>query len=126
MKKVDKSETSTLRQKAEKRTFFYLLIIFVLFAAGTIIIGIKYFKGYKEQYLTEVENQITADLLAEIAGAPAALIMRVHAHEIEVFVASHSPSNVYHPGEKAQLNTGLYCETVMSTQSKLNEEVLNE
>jgi PAS domain S-box-containing protein len=63
--------------------------------------------------------QITADLLTEIAGAPAALIMRVHAHEIEVFVASHNPGNVYHPGEKAQLNTGLYCETVMSTQRKL-------
>jgi len=68
----------------------------------------------------EIENwQATVDLLAEIARIPAALIMRVHAHEIEVFVASHSPGNVYHPGERATLNTGLYCETVMSTQRKL-------
>jgi len=63
--------------------------------------------------------QITADLLAGIAEIPAALIMRVHAHEIEVFVSSHSPGNVYHPGEKAPLDTGLYCETVMSTRSML-------
>lgn len=63
--------------------------------------------------------QVTLDLLAEMAGIPSALIMRVHKHEIEVFVASHSPGNVYHPGEKASLDTGLYCETVMSTQKKL-------
>lgn len=63
--------------------------------------------------------QVTADLLAEIAEAPAALIMRVHAREIEIFVASHSPGNVYHPGEKTPLDMGLYCETVMSTQHEL-------
>lgn len=67
-----------------------------------------------------LENwQITADLLAEIAEVPAVLIMRVHVHEIEVFVASHSPGNVYHPGEKASLDTGLYCEMVMNTRRKL-------
>lgn len=38
--------------------------------------------------------------------------MRVHAREVEVFVAGHSPGNVYHPGEKAPLDMGLYCETV--------------
>jgi len=63
--------------------------------------------------------QITVDLLAEIAGVPAALIMRVHAHDIEVFMASRSSGNVYHPGEKAPLDTGLYCETVMNTPCKL-------
>jgi PAS domain S-box-containing protein len=63
--------------------------------------------------------QITADLLAEIAGIPAALIMRVHESEIEVFVSSHSSGNVYHSGERAPLNLGLYCETVMSSQRKL-------
>lgn len=67
-----------------------------------------------------LENwQITADLLAEIAEIPAALIMRVHAHEIEVFVSSHSPGNAYYPGEKAPLDIGLYCETVMTTRCKL-------
>lgn len=42
-----------------------------------------------------------ADLLADIAKVPAALVMRVHAREIEVFVASHSIANIYRPGEKA-------------------------
>ena len=67
-----------------------------------------------------IENwQETANLLAEIAGIPAALIMRVHAREIEVFIISHSAGNVYHHGEKAPLDTGLYCETVISTQREL-------
>lgn len=63
--------------------------------------------------------QITADLLANIAHIPAALIMRAHADEIEVFVSSHSKGNAYQSGERAKLNTGLYCETVMSTQHSL-------
>jgi len=68
----------------------------------------------------EIENwQITVDLLSKIANTPAALIMRVHSDEIEVFVSSHSTGNVYHHGEKAPLDSGLYCETVMSTQREL-------
>lgn len=63
--------------------------------------------------------QNTADLLANIAQIPSALIMRTHAEEIEVFVSSRSKGNAYHPGERAKLNTGLYCETVMSTQKQL-------
>ncbi len=67
-----------------------------------------------------LENwQATVDLLAKIANVPAALIMRVHPEEIEVLVASHGPGNVYHPGERASLNTGLYCEMVMSTRHEL-------
>jgi len=63
--------------------------------------------------------QETIDLLAEIADIPAARIMRVHAMKIEVFTSSQSAGNVYHRGEKMPLGTGLYCETVMSTQSEL-------
>ncbi|MFZ4465251.1 MAG: PAS domain S-box protein, partial [Bacteroidales bacterium] len=63
--------------------------------------------------------QITVDLLAKIAKIPSALIMRVHEQEIEVFVSSLSAGNVYHQGEKAPLDFGLYCETVMSIQHEL-------
>jgi len=67
-----------------------------------------------------MENwQATTDLLAEIAGIPAALIMRVYAREIEVFVSSHSAGNVYRRGEKTVLDTGLFCEAVMSTRREL-------
>lgn len=61
--------------------------------------------------------QITADLLAEVSGAAAALIMRVHEHEIEVFVSSRG--GIYPPGAKESLNTGLYCEAVIKTQCRL-------
>jgi signal transduction histidine kinase len=50
---------------------------------------------------------------------PAALIMKVHADQIEVYLASESEGNPYERGELANLNTGLYCETVMSSRSKL-------
>lgn len=63
--------------------------------------------------------QLIVNLLAKQLSIPAALIMRVHAKEIEVFVSSHSDGNVYHPKEKASLDTGLYCETVMDTQDLL-------
>lgn len=67
-----------------------------------------------------IENwQITVDLLESVAGIPAALIMRVHPREIEVFVSSRSDGNVYHHGELAPLDTGLYCETVMTNQRAL-------
>ncbi len=63
--------------------------------------------------------QVTVDLIAELTRVPAALIMRVHSREIEVFVTSHSRGNVYAAGERAQLDTGLYCETVIDTQRPL-------
>ncbi|HEX9384211.1 MAG TPA: PAS domain S-box protein, partial [Gemmatimonadaceae bacterium] len=63
--------------------------------------------------------QEIVDLLAEIMRVPSALIMRVEAPNIEVFVSSKSNGNPYHPHELACLNTGLYCETVMSTRKSL-------
>ncbi len=63
--------------------------------------------------------QRTIDLMAETLKVPAGLIMRVHPREIEVFVSSSNPDNVYEHGERAPLDTGLYCETVMSTQREL-------
>ena len=66
-------------------------------------------------------SQITADLLDEIGGTPAALIMRVHAHDIEVDVSRRSRGNVYHPGEKARPDMGLHCKTVMSTRRRHRE-----
>src|SRR5258708_14423052 len=63
--------------------------------------------------------QEIVDLLAEIMEVPSALIMRVEAPNIEVFVSSESKGNPYHPHEIACLNRGLYCETVMSTRKSL-------
>jgi PAS domain S-box-containing protein len=63
--------------------------------------------------------QEIVDLLAEILHVPSALIMRVEAPNIKVFVSSESEGNPYEPDEVACLNTGLYCETVMNTRRPL-------
>ncbi|MGI9329952.1 MAG: sensor histidine kinase [Gammaproteobacteria bacterium] len=64
--------------------------------------------------------QQTIDVLASVFEVPAGLIMRVLPDEIEVLISSQSDNNPYEPGEKANLNTGLYCETVMSTRAPLH------
>ncbi|PXW91130.1 PAS domain S-box-containing protein/diguanylate cyclase (GGDEF)-like protein [Nitrosomonas sp. Nm84] len=63
--------------------------------------------------------QETVNLMAEIFSIPAALVMRVHAEDLEVFATSSNKDNVYRQGEKSPLNIGLYCETVMSTRNEL-------
>jgi GAF domain-containing protein len=64
--------------------------------------------------------QHVVDIVAELLSVPAALIMRCQADEIEVLVASASPGNPYHPGEKEPLSgSGLYCETVIKTRQML-------
>jgi len=60
--------------------------------------------------------QEIADILAQLAGVPAALIMRYAAPDIEVFVSSSSQGNPYNPGDKEELlGSGLYCEEVISS-----------
>jgi GAF domain-containing protein len=58
--------------------------------------------------------------MAELAGIPAGLIMRIEKKDIEVFVASHSRGNPYSPGDREHLaSSGLYCETVIDTKQPL-------
>src|SRR5262249_35917097 len=59
------------------------------------------------------------DLLADIVHVPSALIMRVEPPNIKILPPSESNGNPYEPDEAASLNTGLYCETVMSTRRPL-------
>jgi PAS domain S-box-containing protein len=76
---------------------------------------------YRVQVPAEIVEkwQEIIDLVAEIIHVPSALIMRVEPPNIEVFVSSESKGNPYHLHELASLNTGLYCETVMSTRKPL-------
>lgn len=64
--------------------------------------------------------QETTNVMASIFEVPAGLIMRVLPTEIEVLVSSHGEDNPYEADEKARLNTGLYCETVMATRTLLS------
>lgn len=63
--------------------------------------------------------QDLANQAAEAAQVPAALVMRVWPEQIEVLIASLGDENPYEEHEKADLGTGLYCETVMSTHQPL-------
>jgi C4-dicarboxylate-specific signal transduction histidine kinase len=70
------------------------------------------------QTVTDKWQEIT-NLVAELVQVPAALVTRIEPPEISVFVASKSRGNPYQPRERACLNTGLYCETVMRTRQFL-------
>ena len=63
--------------------------------------------------------QKTLDMAAQVLDVPAALLMRVWPEQIEVLVASVGADNPYEEHEKADLGTGLYCETVMATRDQL-------
>jgi PAS domain S-box-containing protein len=56
--------------------------------------------------------QEMADLLAEIAGAPAALIRLVEPEHLSVLIASRSPGNPYRTGQRSRRG-GLYCEIAL-------------
>jgi hypothetical protein len=63
--------------------------------------------------------QEIVNIIAEIIHVPSALVMKVEPPNIKVFVSSESNSNPYERDERAPLNTGLYCETVMKTRQSL-------
>jgi len=65
--------------------------------------------------------QRIVDLMAEILGVPAGLVMRATGEDIEVFVSSHTEGNPYHVGDKEHLlGSGLYCEHVIKTRAALH------
>jgi PAS domain S-box-containing protein len=66
-----------------------------------------------------VKWQRIVDLMARTVGVLAGLIMKVDPPQIEVFISSATEGNPYKKGERADLNTGLYCETVMKQRSPL-------
>lgn len=64
--------------------------------------------------------QDLVDLMAETLKVPAGLIMRINNEDIEVFKASRSQENPYHPGDKEHLlESGLYCERVLRDRELL-------
>jgi GAF domain-containing protein len=63
--------------------------------------------------------QEIVDVVADVYDVPASLIMRVWPEQIEVLVSSLGTTNPYEVHEMADLGTGLYCETVMSSREQL-------
>lgn len=63
--------------------------------------------------------QLALNEIAKALDVPAALLMRVWPEQIEVLLSSLSTGNPYEEHEKADLGTGLYCETVMASRALL-------
>ncbi len=59
------------------------------------------------------------DLIVEVMQIPVALIMRVHAAEIEVFEKSGNNEYISEKGVKFERNAGLYSEYVINTKQEL-------
>jgi PAS domain S-box-containing protein len=80
-------------------------------------------KKYKKIHVPDIyveKWQKIVDLIAGLFNVPSALIMRVHSSRIEVLVASQTRGNPFKTKDMADLNTGLYCETVMANRSLLH------
>jgi diguanylate cyclase (GGDEF)-like protein len=59
------------------------------------------------------------NLIAEILNVPAGLIMKVTKDHMEVFLKSNNKENPYAANGKDNLGHGLYCETVLASNSEL-------
>ncbi len=68
-------------------------------------------------YLGKWQNFL--DRVASAYQVPSALVMRVWPAQIEVLLSSASEGNPYEEHERADLGTGLYCETVMASRQEL-------
>lgn len=67
----------------------------------------------------EEKWQSMIDTIATILEIPSCLIMRLHEDDIEIFLTSNSPANIFRPHSKVSLLSGLYCETVIGSQCEL-------
>lgn len=63
--------------------------------------------------------QSIIDLLAKVIGVPSGLIMEITRDSMRVFLKSSNQENPYEVGGSDQLGHGLYCETVIGTNSEL-------
>jgi len=64
--------------------------------------------------------QSIVDLIASLMNVPAGIIMRLDEEFIEVLVSSNTSKNPYKAGDKEEFhNSGLYCETVIRSNSIL-------
>jgi len=66
--------------------------------------------------------QKKVDLLKDVTGVSAALIMKLHPHELEVFVGSANKENPFQTGDRGELNIGSYCDSVIASKEKTEIE----
>ncbi len=70
-----------------------------------------------EKFLSKWQNIL--NLITDMIEVSAALIMKINAESIEVFLKSQNESNPYNTGEENIIGEGLYCETVLAENKEL-------
>ncbi len=70
-------------------------------------------ENFRERWRT------TLNTLADLLQVKAALVMRLRGEDIEVFAGNNGDGHVYEEGERTPLDSGLYCEQVMTTRGEL-------
>ena len=71
--------------------------------------------------------QRIVDLMGRVASVPAALITRFTDEYLEIFVSSETEGNPFKQHDRAELNTGHYCEEVVKTgYPMIIENALND
>lgn len=63
--------------------------------------------------------QDKVDLLEDLLNVSAIVIMKLHPHELEVFVSSRNKDNPYLIGDRGELNIGSYCDSVVASNAKV-------
>jgi signal transduction histidine kinase/CheY-like chemotaxis protein len=72
--------------------------------------------------------QSMLNTICDISNIPAALIMNVTEDQMNCLVSNDNFDNPYRPGDSCHLESGLYCETVIGTNSylQINNALLND
>jgi transcriptional regulator with GAF, ATPase, and Fis domain len=81
------------------------------------VITVKKNPEVPEETLSSWQHLV--DLMARSSDVPAALIMRYDPPQIEVLLSSATEGNPYYKGERADIDMGFYCETVMNKRAPL-------
>ncbi len=71
---------------------------------------------------TLLKWQTKVDLLEDLMKVSAVLIMKLHPHELEVFIGSKNEENPYAIGDRGELNIGSYCDSVIASKTKVKIE----
>lgn len=78
----------------------------------------------EENILEKWQGEI--DLLQDSLQVSAVLIMKLHPHELEVYVSSGNENNPYTIGDRGEINIGAYCDTIIASKAKFQIEDASE
>jgi transcriptional regulator with GAF, ATPase, and Fis domain len=75
-----------------------------------------------------IDKQIVAkwqekiDLLQQLLQVSAAILMKLHPRELEVYLSSRNEKNPYAVGDRGEINIGSYCDSIIASKAKVQIE----